>query len=121
MNELIDKKAISLLISQLGFDMVTEVLEAFVPDARRNIDFLQTQWQKDQYQSLRIKSHSLKSSAANLGFVKLSTLAKALEEHCLNHEEHTFDSQHDDLASLSQLLEASIAELALMGISQRNL
>lgn len=121
MNELIDKQAITLLISQLGLPMVTEVLEAFVPDAKKNIRFLQTHWQTDQYKDLRIKSHSLKSSAANIGFKQLSTLAKNLEEYCLNTDPHEFKKREDELNELSLVLEASINELALMGVSQGNL
>lgn len=121
MDEFIDKQVITLLISQLGLPMVTEVVEAFIPDAKKNIQFLQDNWQTDQYHSLRIKSHSLKSSAANLGFKQLTSLATKLEEFCLCHEEHKFDLKQDGLENLSLLLETSINELALMGISQSRL
>jgi len=121
MSELIDKQAIALLISQLGLAMVTEVVEAFVPDAQQNVLFLQTHWQMDQSKTLRIKSHSLKSSSANIGFKQVSILAKNLEECCLSNSEHEFSKHLGDLEALSQVLEASINELALMGIAQRSL
>jgi HPt (histidine-containing phosphotransfer) domain-containing protein len=121
MSELIDKQAITLLISQLGLPMVIEVLEAFIPDAQGNIQFLQNNWQANQHKDLRIKSHSLKSSAANIGFMSLSNLAKQLEEHCLNNDKHAFNENEDGLDELSSVLEASINELALMGISQGDL
>lgn len=121
MSELIDKQAITLLISQLGLNMVTEVLDAFVPDAEANILCLQEHWLGDNKQDLRIKAHSLKSSAANLGFKQLSALAETLERHCLNHEQHEFNRDKDQLQDLSFLLQASIDELALMGLSQSSL
>jgi len=121
MSELIDKQAITLLISQLGLAMVTEVVEAFVPDAQQNVLFLQTHWKMDQHKALRIKSHSLKSSSANIGFKQVSSLAKKLEECCLSNNEHEFNKHLGELEALSQVLEASINELALMGLAQRKL
>jgi HPt (histidine-containing phosphotransfer) domain-containing protein len=121
MDELIDKHTITLLISQLGLAMVKEVFEAFVPNAEENIHFLQKNWHMEQHKDLRIKSHSLKSSAANLGFMQLSRLAKSLEEHCINHEQHEFNANKDKLDNLSPALKASIDELALMGIARERL
>lgn len=121
MEELIDKQTITLLISQLGLPMVTEVIDIFVPDASHNIQFLCDNWHIGQHLELRIKSHSLKSSAANIGFKRLSRLAESLEEHCLNYAHHEFDLNKDKLNDLSSILQASIEELALMGISQTKL
>ena len=118
MDELIDKHSISLLISQLGLPMVTEVLEAFVPDAQANISFLQDNWHDAaNVNELKLRAHSLKSSAANIGFKALSDLARDLESDCLNAQVHKTNSNQDTLNKLSSLLETSLNELALMGIS----
>lgn len=117
MNELIDKQAITLLVSQLGLPMVNEVVAAFIPDAKDNIKFLQQHWHSDKYTDLRIKSHSLKSSAANIGLQQLSNVAKELETFCITPERHSFNQELDGIEELSKLLESSINELALMGIT----
>ena len=117
MNELIDKQAITLLVSQLGLAMVNEVVTAFIPDAKNNIQFLQQHWLGDNHTDLRIKSHSLKSSAANIGLKQLSDVAKELETFCLTPNEHNFNLEQDGLEELSKLLDSSINELALMGIA----
>lgn len=118
MDELVDKSAISLLISQLGLPMVKEVLEAFIPDAQANISFLQVNWHEAAHtQELRLRAHSLKSSAANIGFKALSELAKKLEDDCINPQDNTIKSNQEALDKLSLLLETSLNELALMGLS----
>ena len=66
-----------------GDDFVTDLLAVFLEHTPRSISQMENFWKSSDYQKLRIKAHSLKSSSLALDCISLSTLARDIEETCL--------------------------------------
>jgi CheY-like chemotaxis protein/HPt (histidine-containing phosphotransfer) domain-containing protein len=68
-----------MLERAIGADKTRAVLDTFVMDTKRRIDAMRRGLEIGAKSSLGIDAHATKSSAAMLGFQKLSMLARALE------------------------------------------
>jgi len=74
-----DRAIYAELAEALGPGGVDEVLELFLSDTEQRFAVMGKAAHDGDNATVRQESHSLKSSAANLGFLRLSAMAKALE------------------------------------------
>ncbi len=88
-DEVLDKAALQQLrdLSTLGGrDVLGKAIGHFLENAPGEIDKLSTAREKEDYDDLRLISHSLKSSSANLGAMSLSYLCAELEKAAIAHD-----------------------------------
>ncbi len=71
-------------------NLVRQVVEAFISSADKIVVKLNTAWIEQDIASLQFSAHSLKSSSANVGALRLSEMAKQLEFDCRHN--NTTDS-----------------------------
>jgi CheY-like chemotaxis protein/HPt (histidine-containing phosphotransfer) domain-containing protein len=68
------------LAEALGPGGIGDVLELFLSDTERRFLVMREAAKDDDSERVKREIHSLKSSAANFGFLRLSTMAQALEQ-----------------------------------------
>jgi HPt (histidine-containing phosphotransfer) domain-containing protein len=74
---LFDQAVFLELSSELGEEDAAEVLEAFLADGARKMGIMTSAMQDRS--TIKREAHSIKSSAATLGFAELSALAREIE------------------------------------------
>jgi signal transduction histidine kinase/CheY-like chemotaxis protein/HPt (histidine-containing phosphotransfer) domain-containing protein len=105
----IDRASIDNLIESLTMAAVEDLLTMFVADTKAKIEHLPAIL--DENKRLTIEVHALKSSGAQVGAMRLSRLAAALEKRALDQDKITLD----DLAPLKSAIEgyeSAFAEMA---------
>ena len=75
----IDKSVFDNLRNLMG-DEFLALLQAYEEDTAEFVKTLRDACSKDDHAALQLPAHSMKSSSANMGAMRLSTLAKKLEE-----------------------------------------
>jgi histidine phosphotransfer protein HptB len=75
----IDMSAFEDLKEMSGADFINELIDTFLEDSPKLINELHSALAKNDAESFRRASHSLKSNAASFGATHLSSLAKNLE------------------------------------------
>ncbi|MEJ2528613.1 MAG: response regulator [Gammaproteobacteria bacterium] len=79
MSEAIDLSVYAGIRKLMG-DAITELLEAYLEDTTEFVRLLREACDSDDYAAMQVPAHSMKSSSANVGAMRLSALAKKLEE-----------------------------------------
>ena len=80
MNSVIDQDVYQALVEAVGDDFVGEMVDAFLEEGAQLLKILTESFADGDVDRFRRAAHSLKSSAATFGAMKLSGLAKELEE-----------------------------------------
>ncbi|HUI98201.1 MAG TPA: ATP-binding protein, partial [Xanthobacteraceae bacterium] len=93
-----DERVYAELVEGLGPDSTRVVLETFLTDTARRLVVMRASARSRDAASLKREVHAMKSSAASLGFLRLSQIAKALEAHLPDIEEPALDARIDDVA-----------------------
>lgn len=83
-----------------------ELLELFVADARSNVADLRDAYRLGDRETVNRHAHSMKSSAASVGAMRMAECARALEQA-------TRTSLAEDAAALRDELSAAFAELEI--------
>ena len=78
-NSPVDEEVISSLLELGGPELLSELVDLFCSDAHPQMATLDEAVQADDAARVAEVAHSLKSSCANLGAMRLSELAKELE------------------------------------------
>lgn len=76
----IDKPTFEELKEISGSDFINELIDAFLDDAPKMINEMQTALDTGDVESFRRNAHSLKSNANTFGALELGALAKELEQ-----------------------------------------
>ena len=102
----LDSNVLTSLKDAMEDDFV-ELVPAFIESSHQITSALNQALRDQDFETMRRNAHSLKSSSANLGAMKLSSMAKALEEQC--REEITVESEllqsfDDELLRVEQAL-----------------
>ena len=79
MSEAIDLSVYAGIRKLMG-DAISELLEAYLEDTTEFVRLLREACDSDDYAAMQVPAHSMKSSSANVGAMRLSALAKKLEE-----------------------------------------
>jgi len=99
-------------------DIVVEVGGLFIKHSPEKVDAIMQSVEKDDAKGLQLAAHSLKSSSAYIGAMRLSTLAKELEmmarSNSLNGAREKAQMLKDEF---SLVMEAIRAEIQLTGQS----
>ena len=99
-------------------DIVAEVGGLFIKHSPEKVDAIMQSVEKDDAKGLQLAAHSMKSSSAYIGAMRLSTLAKELEmmgrSNSLNGAKEKAQMLKDEF---SLVMEAIRAEIQLTGQS----
>ena len=79
-------------LKELSIDVVSEVVETFCEFSAGVVDDLANAATCRDFAQLQQRAHSLKSAAANVGAMKLSSMATDLEKAAVSHLEYAADS-----------------------------
>jgi CheY-like chemotaxis protein/HPt (histidine-containing phosphotransfer) domain-containing protein len=86
------------LADALGHDETPSVLDLFLSDTEQRFTVMRVAAKTSDHDCVKREAHSMKSSAANFGFLRLSALAKALERDALGLGGPTLSARLDALA-----------------------
>ena len=83
---IIDMPALSKLLDLIGDDPadLSELIECYAEEAPALVEQLRGSVEASDIETMRRASHTLKSSARDLGALRLSSLCEALEHRCRN-------------------------------------
>ncbi|MDD1762340.1 MAG: Hpt domain-containing protein [Methanothrix sp.] len=99
-------------------DIVAEVGGLFIKHSPEKVDAIMRSVEKDDAKGLQLAAHSLKSSSAYIGAMRLSTLAKELEmmgrSNSLNGAKEKAQMLKEEF---SLVMEAILAEIQMTGQS----
>jgi HPt (histidine-containing phosphotransfer) domain-containing protein len=76
---IIDKPTFEELKQMSGADFINELIDAFLEDAPKMLQSMQTALHTNDVESFRRNAHSLKSNALTFGATELGTRARELE------------------------------------------
>lgn len=110
-DEVLDPKALNNIRSLQGEgteDILTQIIKLFLDDTPDQITRLNQALESKDAGTVRNIAHSLKSSSANLGAMKLSELLKKLEE---NGRNNALDDSYEILHEIKQTFHQAAAAL----------
>lgn len=79
----IDQQVIQSLLNLGGKDLIKELKNVFISSSQNLIQEIQNALNQKDFTSLKNQAHSLKSSSANIGAMKLSSLCLKIENASL--------------------------------------
>jgi two-component system, sensor histidine kinase and response regulator len=91
-----------------------EIIPAYTQSSQSNIDQMWSAFEQQDMNTLKRMAHSLKSSSANLGATRLSTLAEFLEKDCSNNSDISvaqLQTISDEFHKVTQLMEEYLKKL----------
>lgn len=74
-----DNRPLQEMASEIGQDVVHNLLNVFSTDLQQRQNYLQTAISQNNWQSVAAESHALKSSSASCGLMQFSGLMKEIE------------------------------------------
>ena len=105
--ELIDPNALDLIRSlqpEAGDELLAQLIGIYLEDAPKHIVAMRAATQHSDVDALRVAAHTLKSSSAQLGALRLS-------ESCRTLEQRARSKQVDDAALLVSDVEREFAQV----------
>lgn len=102
----LDPAALTRLKDWGGEELIAKMAGLFLQNAEERMQQIRDGVQSGEAELVERGAHSLKSTSANLGAMKLRDLAEELEERAMGGES---GSLQDRLAELEELYEASCA------------
>jgi len=108
----LDEKAIARLKQDMGEDLYM-VLEAYVESIDDLLNDIQSRTVKTSRDDLHRWAHSLKSSAASIGAMRLSQLAAEMEHSFRNRETIDVAAQLESMQNEYQKVSAGLEKLDL--------
>jgi two-component system, sensor histidine kinase len=96
--DIYDPASYAALEEAIGEESAQLVVSTFVEDTKSRINVMREQAQAGSNQNVAIDAHATKSSAAMLGFQKLSLLAKTLEADAATLDRQELESRIEELA-----------------------
>ncbi len=108
----IDQKTYDELVASVGDDFIGELVSTYLEETPMLLAQLREAWQRRDAEAFRRAAHSIKSSSASLGALRLSEQARALE---MLGKQGSLDGVKGDLDAL----EAEYAQ-AEQGLKERS-
>ncbi len=93
----IDPKTYDELVETVGSDFIGELVATYLEETPELLAQLHDAWQRRDVETFRRAAHSIKSSSASLGALRLAEQARALE---LLGQQGQLDGVEGDLAAL---------------------
>jgi len=81
-SDLIDESILQQLVHDTDAEIVPELIKFYIEDAKKRIDLIKDAVANNSFKTLEFECHTLSSSAAAHGNLKLHQLAKATETYC---------------------------------------
>ncbi|MGZ5007754.1 MAG: response regulator [Methylobacter sp.] len=85
-NNCVNPEPLTILRNMGGPNLVREVLQLFFTDTPAQLEKIAAAMVSGDRQSVRYVAHSIKSAAANIGAIKLSEIARTLEQQAIQNE-----------------------------------
>lgn len=94
-----DEAVYGELREAIGEDGVADVVGTFMTDMPQRLALMQRAGAAGDAAAVRIEAHAIKSSAASIGFLTLSALAKTIERDCMTLDRAPLITRIDALAA----------------------
>ena len=108
---LLDLSEIKSIFSDKDGDTIASLLALFVQTVNENVAELEILVdQSDDYEQMRLLSHSIKGSSANYGAAKLKSAAAALEEAFIEEDQGKAAELFEEMKRLSRLTVEAVDE-----------
>ncbi len=104
----LNHKVLDELISDIGVDVVPEMLRIYIEETRQRDELIQAAVVSRDYETLRSESHALKSSSGSVGLVTLQKQALVIEAAC---RQENFDEAIVAAYSIPRLVKSCLDEL----------
>ncbi len=80
--------------------LACSLMKDYITQTQDILDRIKTEFSKDEkdYEQLRNDAHTLKGSSASVSAIELKNIAKSMEEHAIQKDEHNFNSERLNFA-----------------------
>lgn len=109
---LVDEKIIQQIIQDTDAEVMPELIKFYIIESKDRVETITNAAHTEDLYVLEFEAHTLGSSSLTLGNVALSTLARQIELHCIQHE-------FSDALAKARLL-PEIAKESFLALEQRN-
>ena len=106
MQVLFDEAAITRLINLGGDTLLLKIIEIFLTNIPPKVAACQENFAKGDLKAVEQEAHAIKSSAANLGLIRLSDFAAQIEKSAFREERETVSEL---MPLLNDAFEASLS------------
>ncbi|GLR73529.1 Hpt domain-containing protein [Aliivibrio sifiae] len=109
---LVDEKILQQIITDTDAEVMPELIKFYIIESKDRVETITNAAHTEDLYVLEFEAHTLGSSSLTLGNVALSTLARQIELHCIQHE-------FSDALAKARLL-PEIAKESFLALEQRN-
>jgi HPt (histidine-containing phosphotransfer) domain-containing protein len=109
---LVDEKILQQIIKDTDVEVMPELIKFYIIESKDRVETITNAAHTEDLYVLEFEAHTLGSSSLTLGNVALSTLARQIELHCIQHE-------FSDALAKARLL-PKIAKESFLALEQRN-
>jgi len=110
---LLDLSEIESIFSDRDAETIASLLSLFVQTVNENVAELEKMIDaSDDFERMRLLSHSIKGSSANYGAARLKSVAGALEEACIEEDSGKAAELFEEMKRLSRLTVEAVDEYA---------
>ncbi len=106
----LDETVLEQLERMVGLDVFDEIVELFLKNAPKRVDAARAGLKSNQLRDVFHAMHSLKSSAAMLGAMRLTQIAERIERLATDESAEPLGRQIDDLAAELARVETLLQE-----------
>lgn len=107
-DSIVQRDVLEDLIATTDEEFVNELIDAYLEDSPTLIDEMKTALQNNDAASFRRAAHSLKSSSASLGAMRLSEVSKELEMIGKSGDLNQVDGKIEDLIIIFEQVEREL-------------
>ena len=93
----VDERVLQQLADDTDPGIIPELLQLYIEDSQKRIDIIEQAISDEDYKKIEFETHTIGSSAAAHGNMKLHLLARSIEQHCR-------DGNYEQALSLSTTL-----------------
>lgn len=105
---LVDEAILQQIIKDTDASVMPELISFYIIESKARVETITKATHTNDLYALEFEAHTLGSTSLTLGNSALATLARQIEQHCLQHE---FDDALTKSLSLPALAEASFLAL----------
>lgn len=109
---LVDERILQQIITDTDAEVMPELIKFYIIESKDRVETITNATHTEDLHILEFEAHTLGSSSLTLGNVALSTLARQIELHCIQHE-------FSDALTKARLL-PEIAKESFLALEQRN-
>lgn len=105
---LVDQKILKALIDDLGAEAYQTLISIFIEEVSETIETIKKSLNDDDYSTLSLNVHSMKSVCGTYGAVEAFELSKELNDRFKSGE--SINTLEDDIKKLINILEETVSE-----------